>query len=210
MFRTVQEAHFDFRLLVDRVASPRWTDVKIDRFLNFAQDAIIQDRYDNFKQQKNYSFQAFQRVRDELRTIVVGSTPLSVVSGNIFAYPNNYRHALLLRTTIDTFIKSAPPITYDELAIIDDDPFERPVPEFPKSIEAQTGIEILFGITGTLSLVELFFIRDPLIIDLAGGQTSELPGHLHDEWIEFAAKLAAGTVQNYNRYKLLKQEALEA
>lgn len=210
MIRTIQEAHNLFDLLVDKVATLRWKNFQRDEFLNLSQDTILQDRYDNFKIKKDYSFQAFQRIRDELRTLVVGSTTLSVITGNIFAYPEDYRHSLLLRTTIDGFVKPAPPTTYDALETIDDDPFEIPEPEFPRSIESQTGIEILFGTTGTITNVELFYIRNPLKISLANNQTSEFPGHLHDEWVAFAASKADGTAENYNKYKLLKQEGLEA
>ena len=87
MFRTVIEMHQDLDLLIDKVQTPRFTSPEKDRVLNYAQDRIIQDRYDNIKRDTGYSFQSLQRVRDEMRTLVtdVPYTPV-INQGNYYTF----------------------------------------------------------------------------------------------------------------------------
>lgn len=208
MFRTVAQMHEDLDLVIDKVRTPRFSELQRDRFLNFAMDAIIQDRYNNVKIQKGYSFQAFQRLRDELRTIVVPGTNLTLTSG-YYVLPNDYRHSVLLRATVDGVVRAAPPMTYDEQGVIDDDPFDAPDPEFPRHIESENGLEIFAG-SGVVSSVELFYVRNPLPIQLATGQDCELPGHLHDEVVMLAGAKVNGSVEDFNKYQVLESEAIKS
>ena len=213
MFRNVTQMHEDLDLLIDKVQTPRFTSPEKDRVLNYAQDRIIQDRYDNIKRDTGYSFQSLQRVRDEMRTLVtdVPYTPV-VNQGNYytFALPDDYRHEILLQLNLNAQTVTSIPIDYDTFGVAEEDPFNVMTAEYPRHIESGNYEVRVYAGTGTLAYVVISYLKNPLPINFNTGQDSQLPGTLHDELENLAASIINGTVEDYRKYQLLEKESKES
>ena len=213
MFRTVAQMHEDLDLLIDKVQTPRFTSPEKDRVLNYAQDRIIQDRYDNIKRDTGYSFQSLQRVRDEMRTLVtdVPYTPV-VNQGNYYTFtlPSDYRHEILLQLNLNAQTVTSIPIDYDTFGVAEEDPFNVMTAEYPRHIESGNNEVRVYAGTGTLAYVVISYLKNPLPIDFNTGQDSQLPGTLHDELENLAASIINGTVEDYRKYQLLEKESKES
>ena len=205
--------HEDLDLLIDKVQTPRFTSPEKDRVLNYAQDRIIQDRYDNIKRDTGYSFQSLQRVRDEMRTLVtdVPYTPV-VNQGNYytFALPDDYRHEILLQLNLNAQTVTSIPIDYDTFGVAEEDPFNVMTAEYPRHIESGGNQVRVYAGTGTLAYVVISYLKNPLPINFNTGQDSQLPGTLHDELENLAASIINGTVEDYRKYQLLEKESKES
>lgn len=163
------QQHERTRFYMDQVRSPRYLPETLNEALNVATLSIINDRYDNIKKMrraKNYSFQAVQRVRDELYTIVKNSGAI-VAAGNylpIASYPTDYKYMLQSWATIDGTEYRCSPTSYDEDL---DYAFKRPQisePERVYWIESNLGVEILFGDSGTLASGRFWYISIPATV----------------------------------------------
>lgn len=214
MYRTVDEMHTDLDFLIDKVRTPRFEDSQRDRVLNFAMDRTIQDRYDNIKKAERYSFQAFQRIRDELYTLIpepaMGALTDNVDNTGRFSFPSDYRHGLLVQvgTTPAATDTVSRPITYDSLGIAKKDPFEEPTDTFPRHIEDGQGIVIYHG--GGIYFYKFYYLRSPKAISKSLSQDCELPGVLHDEVLQIAASIVNGTIEDFNKYKMFEQETQQS
>ena len=213
MFRTVTQMHEDLDLLIDKVQTPRFTSPEKDRVLNYAQDRIIQDRYDNIRRDTGYSFQSLQRVRDEMRTLVteVPYTPV-INQGNYYTFtlPSDYRHEILLQLNLNAQTVTSIPIDYDTFGVAEEDPFNVMTAEYPRHIESGSNQVRVYAGTGTLAYVVISYLKNPLPIDFNTGQDSQLPGTLHDELENLAASIINGTVEDYRKYQLLEKESRES
>ena len=213
MFRTVIEMHQDLDLLIDKVQTPRFTSPEKDRVLNYAQDRIIQDRYDNIKRDTGYSFQSLQRVRDEMRTLVtdVPYTPV-INQGNYYTFtlPSDYRHEILLQLNLNAQTVTSIPIDYDTFGVAEEDPFNVMTAEYPRHIESGSNQVRVYAGTGTLAYAVISYLKNPLPIDFNTGQDSQLPGTLHDELENLAASIINGTEEDYRKYQLLEKESKES
>ena len=165
MFRTSREMHDDIDFLTDKVATGRWKRSERNRALNFAQDYIVQERYDDYKLNKPYSFQSNQRIRDELRPIVVDDL-LLVLSGKDAILPSDYRHLLLLELLMngETDRVYSVATTYNQLGLLEDNPFSKPEKDYPKHIENQNGITFKTGSTDITNSY-IYYIRNPIKIE---------------------------------------------
>ncbi len=139
MFRNAVQMSDDIDLWIDRTRSARFETPERVRMLNLAQDQIVKDRIDNIRIKKPYSAQSNQRVREDLKALLVNNLVI-VPSSNIVAYPTNYLYFEALQTTIDGIVANCQAMTTDQENIIDDDPFEIRTPEWPRWVEGPTGI----------------------------------------------------------------------
>jgi hypothetical protein len=128
---------------------------------------MLRDRYDNIRKDTGYSFQSVQRLRDELRSLIISSA--LIPTGNIITYPADYRHELLLQVTIDGEVKGSRPTTYDELESIRMNPFEKPDIDHVRHLESGQNAEIFYGTFGVFSTSTLHYIKQP--VDVFRGTT---------------------------------------
>lgn len=157
--------HNRMELFIDKSKSPRFqSSFHYDQSLNIAQDALIQDKYDNVKVHKEYAFQVFQKTRDDLRPIV--KTVDIVPTGNIIKYPSDYMFEVGLAVTINGVQYSSASITYNQVNIQNDNSFTEQSIEEPTHIEDQNGITVMFGTSGTFSSARLSYISIPPAISV--------------------------------------------
>ncbi len=172
----------DFYL--DRVNSSRFTNPIRTRALNISTNDIIEDRYDNIRKNKTYSFEVIQRVRDELYTIVkttAAMTPTgnSYPTAQITAQAPDYKYGLTVKCLITGNNYWAVPCPLDREPTIDLDPYERPKITYPPRvyfIQRNVGIEMLFGATGTLGNGFLEYLANPNTIIYGVQRDSTFPG----------------------------------
>lgn len=102
----ILQLHDMVKFWIDEYGSPRQRPIDIDRALWASSKAIVEEKYDHTKQNHNEdSIERFQRVRDELYTIVkttsLGSYAVTIVNNVIAAskIPEAYKYLLLLEVT---------------------------------------------------------------------------------------------------------------
>lgn len=155
------------RTLIDHVNSPRYDETTICEFIDTAIDKICLDRYQNIKKEKRYSFEAIQRIKDELYTLVK-SSPTITATGNILpiaSYPVDYRFMLDLNVIIDTIEYNSESTTYDLLKENSRNPHRRPTLVYPDRVyhlESNTGLTLNFGDSGTLASGIYNYLKMPL------------------------------------------------
>ena len=158
----------------DSQLSPRFKKAQVDDAINSAINTIILDRYDNIKKaEKDYSFQTSQRLRDELSSLVKQpAADIAAVTGVLprTSFPTDYSLLLSCKILISgtTWI-NAIPLTYDELNIVEQDPFRRPSIEYPQRIyriEREDGLEIIIGEIGEVTQGKIWYLATPTIVTL--------------------------------------------
>lgn len=149
--------------LIDRVNSPRFLDQEYYEAINSATVMIFEDRVDNIKIKKPYSFESVQRVRDELYTLIKNVSGLPV--GGIIPYPSDYNYAIDVEFTIGTTTQSARPMSYNELGLIQRNPFKQLSPEMTYYIEQSSGLDAKFA-GGTFSAYSLWYLKNPTIVTI--------------------------------------------
>lgn len=158
MARNIVEMHVDIDRQIDFVNNPRFPSRDYDRAINLSIDEIINDRYDNIKRVKQYSFDSIQRVKDELRTLV--TTDTIVPAGDVIALPAGYKHALLLLVTLDGVQLAARAISFDELNGILNNIYTQPDADSPVFTEDENGLTVYHG-TSTFSTSDLTYLKEP-------------------------------------------------
>ena len=175
----IVQLHYKVQFYLDSVQSPRFNPDKIDDAINAAINDIILDRYDNIRKnqrEKNYGFQTSQRLRDELSTLVNQSGTVAA-SGNVIPrtnFPSDYMLMLSMKANISGQIVNTIPATYDEINILDLNPFLRPSivePERVYRIESQNGVEIIFGDLGVLNSASFDYIATPATVNIGTQHT---------------------------------------
>jgi hypothetical protein len=96
----LKEMHDKVDFWADKVKSPRYSRTDRDQALNTAIDSFVKDRYDNIKQQRRYSFEVPERVREELYPIIVDDYPISIV-GQKTDTPPDFSYHLLTTVTVN-------------------------------------------------------------------------------------------------------------
>jgi len=101
----ILQIHDMVKFWIDEYQSPRQSDERIDQAIWSASKSIVDEKYDHSKQNHpNDSIERFQRVRDELYTLVnVTPNPyLAVTNNNVPAalIPEGYKYLLLLEAGI--------------------------------------------------------------------------------------------------------------
>jgi hypothetical protein len=156
---------------LDSEKSPRFKKKAIDKAINSAINDIVLDRYDNIrKKQKEYAFQTAQRLRDELYSIVKEAPALTVASDIIaLTQITDYWLLLAMRVDISGKVINTIPLTYDELNIVEIDPFVRPSIVYPERvyrIESSEGVKIVFGDTGSLVSGHAYYLMKPAKVNI--------------------------------------------
>lgn len=210
MFRNVSDMHTALDFLIDKVKTPRFIPSQRDIVLNMAMDRIIQDRYDNIRTSTGYSYQSFQRIRDELRPIVKKESIVTIFDDNSFDLPDDYRHEVLLEVYVNLIKTTSVPIGHDELGIESEDPFTESTNKFPRHIEEGNKRVRVYFKSGFLNKVDIYYLINPPVINILTPQDCILPGHLHDEVINLASQIINGTVSSIQRYKISEKETKES
>ncbi len=146
--------------LVDRESSARFTDDQYMTAINSAIVSILEDRLDNIKNPKRYSFESVQRVRDELYTLVPPTVTIVPV-GNLVPYPSNYNYFLKLECIIDGNTTLSRPTSYNESGTLPENPFKKPSNTKTYFDQNADGFVIDRGAAGTFSAALLDYVKNP-------------------------------------------------
>lgn len=169
--------------LIDRINSPRYLDSEYYEAINLATGMIFEDRVDNIKIKKGYSFESVQRVRDELYTLIKNSAGIPVA--DIIPYPSDYNYAIDVELTVGSVSQSARAISYNQKTIIQRNPFKQPSPEQTFYIEQSTGLLAKYA-GGTFSQYNLWYLKNPATVSI-GTQSDKIVG------TNIAGQLTIGT-----------------
>jgi len=160
---------------LDGERSPRFKTSQVDKALNTAINDILLDRYNNIHKtgkEKEYAFQTSQRLRDELYTLVRYVSSLGVTQPDLVpsaGFPTDYMFMLILEAIISGQTINTIPITYDELNVIELNPYFRPSITWPQRIyriESNDGAKIKFGDRGMLTSANMYYIAKPAKVSI--------------------------------------------
>jgi hypothetical protein len=170
--------HYKTVFFLDSDKSPRFRAKAIDKAINSAITDIVLDRYNNIRQkQKEYAFQTSQRLRDELATIVKFASALGATDNIIdLSTITDYWLLLSMKANISGSDINTIPVTYDELNIIEIDPYTRPSIIYPQRIyriESSEGIQVIFGDVGALVSASAYYLKKPAKVSI-GTEVSTL------------------------------------
>lgn len=158
--------------LNDRESSPRFEDDAYMKAINEAIIMILEDRLDNIKKPKRYSFEQVQRVRDELYTLVPPTTSIVPV-GNTVSYPADYNYFLKLQCTIDGVTNYSRPTSYNESGPLLDNPFKKPSNTKTYFDQNKDGFFIYRGATGSFTAALLDYIKNPDTVSI-GNESNKI------------------------------------
>ena len=160
------------RTMLDEHGSPRQDERSLYEAVNFAIEAIVNDRYDNLRIKKPYSFQAIQRVRDELFTLVNRTLNLTM-SGDlldytVLNYPSNIRYLLDMSLKLSNGSEYfSTPIEYDTIGPTMRDPNKKPCIECTEARvyhnESSTGITFYWGDFYTAVTARFNYLKHPSV-----------------------------------------------
>lgn len=170
--------------LIDRVKSPRFNDDNYYDAINQAITMMVDDRVENIKKQKKYSFQSTQRLRDELYTLVV-PTAAFAPTGITLAFPNDYLYLLAINNVINGTRGICRPTTFNEKELVKRNPFKWPTDEKSYYIENSAGWEFIIATGATFSSCELDYMKKPNVVSI---------GNENDKINAGAAVLTVGQV----------------
>jgi hypothetical protein len=176
----VVQMHNRTYFFLDSIKSPRFPSRQVDEAINSAINKIITDRYLAIKRNPGYAFQSNQRLRDELYTLVQKSAEIAAAGGiiPIANFPVNYKFLLNCKIKVSGSWYFTIPMTYDEMSMIERDPFQRPTIRYPERcyrIESAVGLEFEFGDSGALEKAILYYIKKPATVAIG---TESNPGTL--------------------------------
>lgn len=203
---------------LDSEKSPRFKKKAIDKAINSAISDIVLDRYDNIrKSQKEYAFQTAQRLRDELYSIVKEASDLTVVNDIIaLTQITDYWLLLAMRVDISGITINTIPLTYDELNIVEINPFIRPSIVYPERvyrIESSEGVKIVFGDTGSLVSGHAYYLMKPAKVNIGteinSSATNILPGTKIIAYVDSVLHIFSEGSASPHEYTLLEEEEYE-
>lgn len=151
--------------LIDRAKSPRHDDVDYIDSINTAIWRIVKDRTAPIRINRSYSYEAAQRIKDELYTIVPPPATGAPVS-DLVAVPNDYYYYLLLYITIDGVEQFCKPTTYNEIGPLFDDPFAKPTTVKPYFTQQSNGFRLHKGTSGAFGNYRLYYIKRPAVVSI--------------------------------------------
>lgn len=163
--------------LVNRTRSARYDeDLQIIPALNVAMDSIVNDRYDDLKRtNRQYSFETFERIKAELRTIVVRRMEIVPTQNKIINLPSDFRYEAGLRAVINDKEVPCTSLTFNQESPTLDNSFDRPSALFPAHLQWGDFIEIRHGGgTNVLNKVYLDYIKYHTEVSLGPEQTDNL------------------------------------
>lgn len=209
---TAQQMNERVRFYLDQQKSPRIDDVfHVNQALNSAQSKFIEDRVDNIKDTlkrgKAYYFEAVERVKSELYTLVVSTAPIAPQPGNLVLLPADFYYELNLSLTINSEQWWSTPKTHNEFQELARNAFSEPSIEYPVHLRAANGLTVYFGGSGTFNNSTLTYLKQAVNIDVVAPYVNcILPNASHEEICEGAAHIIAGTYGDWRKSQVIKQE----
>ncbi|MFA6916975.1 MAG: hypothetical protein WC222_11300 [Parachlamydiales bacterium] len=205
----------DFYL--DSERSPRFEPKQRIKAVNSAINDILLNRYDNIKKgpkEKEYAFQTAQRLRDELYTLVRYQASIAATGTDLIAkanFPTDYMFLLLLEASISGQIINTIPLTYDELNVVQLNPYYRPSITWPQRIyriESNEGIKVVYGSVGRLISANMYYIKKPATVSL-GTEVNDNTVHFNtgDTIIAYVASSLAIVVEGTASILLDEEES---
>lgn len=156
--------------LIDRVNSPRYLDNEYYEAINLATVQIFEDRVDNIKIKKTYSFESVQRLRDELYTLI--KTATGAPTSDIIPFPTDYNYSIDVQFTVGTVTQSARALSYNEVGLLARNPFKAPAPDQTFYIEQANGILGKYA-GGAFSSYNLTYLKNPIQVSI-GKQSDKI------------------------------------
>ncbi len=153
---------------IDRVRAPRFniTDHYVPA-LNIAMKDFINDRYDNLKDPNGkVTFEAIERVRDELYTLIKEANLVPTLSV-ITTQPADYMYEIGMRVNIDGVLYTSRQLTYNELDDVElgSNAFTAPAKKEGSVYHVKTsiGFRHIYGVPGTtgMQLARLRYLMQP-------------------------------------------------
>jgi hypothetical protein len=184
----IVQIHERIRFWLDIVGSSRFEASDIDVAMNTSQHDMVEERYEASKKMgTGDSFQKTQKLRDELKTLVVyNDTDTDLVlssSSHIPAgdttrhalitaasFPEDYKYLLCVAFRDDSTAKAKYncwPLTYNRQNLLNRNPFRRVrYAPFSKQyfIESNEGIMIYHALPSSLDIsrIEIFYLKEPI------------------------------------------------
>lgn len=150
----------DIDFLLDKVRTDRFDNIDYARAINRAIRKVVDSRYYEYESMGIKSFEHFQRVRDELYSIVKVDNAIAVTAG-VITLPTDYLYFGLLQVTSDGNLEYAEMISHNELGDIDNNPFRKPAADCVKVYMDERGLVVDSG-SGTLgATATLTYIKVP-------------------------------------------------
>jgi len=171
--------------LIDRVKSPRFTDDRYYEAINQAQKLILDGRVEPIKVKRDFSFQSSERLRNELRSLVV-PTVNGTITGSSVAFPTNFYYLLLMQNTVNGEKNVCKPITFNEKGTLRRNPFKEPISSETYYSEDNASWKIELPINASFTLCEIDYLKNPDVVSIG------------KEKDKITATLAIGT--NYTVY----------
>lgn len=215
---TIQEFHNNFNIEVDKTLDfelPYMLPEQIDYWLNKAQDRFIKSRaYPSNPGTKG--FEETEKRIDDLRTIVVRTTPISASTSvtNVYTVnlPDDYQYLVrhqcnVVSSKYGTKLLKGIQTKQDEIDEFIKDPFWGPSPEEP--LYYIIGNNIVYETLGLFTIQDaiISYIRLPAIlqygsqyIDPTTDIDCELPVHTHYEILDLAVSMVLENIES-QRYQ---------
>jgi len=171
---TIIEIRERVRFHLDRVASPRWGNTRLSYGIQVATDDFVQDRYDNIKNaQKKYAFETVERLRAEIRTIVLALPLIPVL--DVLTLPADYRYDVGLSVVIAGITKNSRPGSISETLGSFSNSHTRPNDDYPIHNEIGNTIVVNHGQFNAFTAAILYYIRQHLIPYISEPRSSGTP-----------------------------------
>lgn len=154
--------------LIDRTRTARHRDRAYYNAINQAIWLIVKDRVESIRaQQKRYSVQSAQRIRDELYTLYKTATISPTgTDKDILVAPADYFYYLLLYLTVSGKKLWCIPTSYGEIGPLKDNPFMKPTNKKPYFNEISTGFRFHIKTIASASSSELWYIKNPAQVSI--------------------------------------------
>lgn len=225
---TVQQFHREFKITFDKIDSeayPELLDGEIDYYLNEAQDRFIKQRYGPNNIYRA-GFEQIQKRTEDLKEIVktryaaVSEVEYYTASGlNVYRADVSSLFTDEAQTTTSTdeymfFVKTLAQtckgeccewnkvelVQQDDVAVVKDDPFNKPLLEEPVIFFEDGDIFIWTAEGATVGGLLLTFIKRPAQINIGtyGGTLTEceLSEYTHREILQMAVKIALENIES--------------
>ena len=198
--------HLEFNLRMDKVSSQAYAPFEpeeIDKLLNRAERKFILTRYSDSNNRRE-GFQEVEKRRRELGNLITHITIVPTVSATMsntytFSLPPEHWLTLSERTTVSTTdchgdaeskAVQVVPRQWDDWEEVLKDPFNKPNNEEIISTEGDAGVLLTCGSGDTITLYEMWYLREPINMELSTSTNCDLPSITHDDIIDIAVSLA--------------------
>jgi len=215
---TTKEMHYDFKQKFNKIDSQKNKGLlvpEIDWLLNEAIELFIK-RVAQPKVNNGLGFETTQRIVEDIKTLVVGGTWITVTN-NIIALPTNYLYFVRGRLKLSKGVcKNKEAVLYlrEHNDLFEESQFYNSSFEWREinGVYETEGIQCYTDNTFTINEAKLSYIRKPAYVHnaqdfgilgyahpsgvtLTGTVNCDLPEHTHREVVDIAVMLAASEVQ---------------